>query len=122
VEASYEHRTPSDIDAMGQDKRRKVIGHTHGPSRRSQLAFFGAVALAVLLVVGGYFAAVAAFDQPKDSYADRAPWASPDASHNAPGNSPLNPSSPCGEPGNPPGAPGSACAAVREAAGRADPP
>ena len=100
-EEAKAHR-PSDVDAMGQDKRRQVIGHTYGPSRRSQLMFFAAVAVVLVLVVGGYMAAIAAFDQPKDSYADRAPWSAPDTPQNAAGNyRPPSPSGPCGEPGNP---------------------
>ena len=97
---------------MGQDKRRKVIGHAHGPSRRSQILFFGAVVAATILVVGGYYLAVALFDQPADSYPDRAPWASPDAPRNASGaSSPRSPAGPCGEPGSPQPAPaGSPCA------------
>jgi hypothetical protein len=94
--------TPSDVDAMGQDKRRQVIGHTYGPSRRSQVMFFAAVAAVLVLVVGGYMAAIAAFDQPEDSYPDRAPWSASDAPQNAAGNyHPPSPSGPCGEPGNP---------------------
>ncbi|HEX2358937.1 MAG TPA: hypothetical protein VHH72_03885 [Solirubrobacterales bacterium] len=93
---------PSDVDAMGQDKRRQVIGHTYGPSRRSQVVFVASVAAVIVLVVGGYMAAIAAFDQPKDEYPDRAPWSASGAPQNAAGNHhPPSPSGPCGEPGNP---------------------
>jgi hypothetical protein len=32
-----EAQQPSDVDAMGQDKRRQVVGHSYGPSKRSQV-------------------------------------------------------------------------------------
>src|ERR687892_2546000 len=44
---------PSDVDAMGQDKRRQVVGHSYGPSRRSQIMFFVAVAAVLVVIVGG---------------------------------------------------------------------
>lgn len=100
-ERSAEPSGPSDLDAMGQDKRRQVIGHAYGPSRRSQIMFFVAVGAVLLVVVGGWFAAVAAFDQPADSYADKAPWSDPDTPQNrSADSSPASPLGPCGEPGN----------------------
>ena len=35
-EASEEAKAhePSSVDAMGQDKRRQVVGHSYGPSKR----------------------------------------------------------------------------------------
>jgi hypothetical protein len=102
---------PSDVDAMGQDKRRAVVGHSYGPTRRSQIIFFVLVGAVAVLLIGGSFAAIKAFDQPEDSYADKAPWAQAGSENNA---APNSPSGPCGEPGNPPEAPaGSACAAER---------
>ena len=91
-----EHQ-PSDVDALGQDKRRAVIGHSYGPSKKRQLAFFGIVALIVAILAGGAYAAVQAFDQPEDTYADEAPWSQPDAQQVPT----LAPGNPCGEPGNP---------------------
>src|SRR5918995_3270898 len=65
---------PSDVDAMGQDKRRQVVGHSYGPSRRSQLMFFVTVATVLVVVVGGWLALVAAFDNPPERFSQRAPW------------------------------------------------
>ncbi len=87
---------PSKVDAMGQDKRREVVGHSYGPSRKSQLIFFAAVGALLLLIVGGSMLAVAAFDQPPDSNPDAAPWAEADAEQVPT----RDPSGPCGEPGN----------------------
>lgn len=99
MEASEEAKraTPSDVDAMGQDKRRQVVGHSYGPTRKSQFIFFGIVAAVVVIVIGGYAMAIAAFDQPKDDYPAEAPWSEADAQQ-IPTRSPAGP---CGEPGNP---------------------
>lgn len=99
MEASEEAQAhePSDVDAQGADKRREVIGHSYGPSKKTQLVFFVAVAVVAAVLIGGYMAAIAAFDQPKDSYADEAPWSQTDAEQIPT----LDPSNPCGEPGNP---------------------
>ena len=88
--------TPSDVDAMGQDKRRQVVGHAYGPSRRSQFVFFGVIAAIAVLVVGGSALAVGAFDQPPDEYPDAAPWARGDAEQIPT----RSPSTPCGESNN----------------------
>jgi hypothetical protein len=103
---------PSDVDAMGKDKRRQVIGNVGGPSRRSQFLFFGSVAAIAILLIGGWFLAVSILDQPKDEYPDKAPWSSPDAPQNSSAKfTPRSPSGPCGEPGSPTPAPkGSPCA------------
>ena len=86
----------SDLDAMGQDKRREVVGHSYGPSKRSQVIFFVAVGAVIALAIGGWTLAVAAFDTAPESYPDKAPWSA--------SGSELNPTSspagPCGEPGN----------------------
>ena len=86
----------SDVDAMGQDKRRQIVGHAYGPSKRSQAIFLVALAALVVLVIGGGLAAVAAFDQPPDEYPDKAPW----SEASSPQIPPNDPSGPCGEPGN----------------------
>ena len=95
--------TPSDVDAMGQDKRRPVVGHAYGPSRRTQLVFFVAVAAALVLVVGGWLALVSAFDKPADKVTAKAPWSKQAANSELTAEQqakPVSPLSPCGEPGN----------------------
>jgi len=86
----------SDVDAMGQDKRRQIVGHAYGPSKRSQFLFFVAIGVLLVVLIGGSLAAVAAFDQPPDSDPDEAPWSEADAAQTPPN----DPSGPCGEPGN----------------------
>ena len=64
----------SDVDAMGQNKRREVIGHAYGPSKKSQLLVLGGVIGAfVLFFGGGKLAADKADEQPKTN-PDAAPW------------------------------------------------
>ena len=98
-----QRRGPSDVDAMGQDKRRRVVGNTYGPTRRSQIMFFVAVAAVVVVIVGGWLTLVSIFDKPPIHFKDTAPWSTTATSaqlaaqQNTP---PVAPSSPCGEPGN----------------------
>jgi hypothetical protein len=93
---------PSDVDAMGEDKRRQVVGHSYGPSKRSQIMFFVAVGAVLVVIVGGWLTLVSAFDKPPTHFSDSAPWSKAPTSaqlaaqQSAP---PVAPSSPCGEPG-----------------------
>jgi hypothetical protein len=91
-----EKTRPSDTDAMGRDKRREVVGHSYGPSKRRQLMFFVVVGAILAVIIGGWTLAVAAFDQPPDSNPDQAPWSAADA----PQKPPRSPAGPCGEPGS----------------------
>jgi hypothetical protein len=94
--------TPSDVDAMGRDKRRQVVGHSYGPSKRTQIMFFVAVAVVLVVIVGGWLTLVSVFDKPPTHFSDQAPWSKDPTSaqlaaeQSAP---PVAPSSPCGEPG-----------------------
>jgi hypothetical protein len=112
---------PSDVDAMGQDKRRAVVGHSYGPSKRSQIMFFVAVGAVVVVIVGGWLALVAAFDNPPTDSKDTAPWSTKPASASLAAQQsakPVSPANPCGEPGNPyPIPPESPCAPPSKANG-----
>lgn len=104
----------SPVDAMGHDKRRQVVGHSYGPSRRSQVIFFVIVATIAVVLVGGGMAAVSAFDTIPDELPDEAPWSKPAATPELQAQQQASPKSvdtPCGEPGNEYPAPsGSPCA------------
>ena len=65
---------PSDVDAMGLDKRREVVGQSYAPSAGRQLTMYG-IFLAVLaaLVIGGKLLADK-LDQPPDEVKDEAVW------------------------------------------------
>jgi hypothetical protein len=75
VEERLARHDQSEVDAMGKDKRRPVVGQSYGPSKTRQLALYG-VFLAVLaaLVVGG-IVLVGKLDTPvgKD-VPNSAPW------------------------------------------------
>jgi hypothetical protein len=95
-------QTPSTVDAIGQDKRRQVVGHSYGPSRRSQIMFFVAVAAVVVVIVGGWLTLVGLFDKPPIHFNDTAPWSTTPASAQLSAEQtakPVSPLTPCGEPG-----------------------
>jgi hypothetical protein len=67
------------VDAMGQDKHRKVIGQRYGASRSKQLLYYG---IFIAVVIGGYLGLKAAADQLDKAPAhdpDKAPWSRPGA-------------------------------------------
>lgn len=104
-EASEEAKQhePSKVDAMGQDKRREVVGHSYGPSRRSQIMFFIAVAAVLVVIVGGWLTLVALFDKPPTHFKDTAPWSKTASNSELTAQQnvkPVSPLTPCGEPGN----------------------
>jgi hypothetical protein len=77
-----EQRSPeerSDVDAMGQDKHRQVVGQRFGASRARQFAYYG---IFVAFVIGAYLGLKTAADQLDKAPAhdtDQAPWSKPDA-------------------------------------------
>ena len=104
-EASDEAKAhePSTVDAMGQDKRRQVVGQSYGPSRRSQIMFFVAVAAVAVVIVGGWLVLVGLFDKPPTHFKDTAPWSTTPVTAQLAAEQaakPVSPASPCGEPGN----------------------
>lgn len=75
AEASEERHVPSNVDAMGNDKRRQVIGQAYGPSVRKQFTVWGAV-VATVIVLGliGVFV-VGEIDNQEKPLENTAPWA-----------------------------------------------
>ncbi len=69
----------SDVDAMGLDKRREVIGGRYSPSKGRQAAMYGIFIAVVAALAIGFVLAVNAFDQPPETYEDLAPWAQEEA-------------------------------------------
>jgi hypothetical protein len=85
---------PSDVDAMGLDKRRGVMGQRHGASFARQATVYGAaLAVIVAILIGGKIA-IDELDQGPEVNADEAPWAQPDAPQHTPApiDFPRNPS------------------------------
>jgi Rho termination factor, N-terminal domain len=68
----------SDVDAMGLDKRRGVVGQKYGASAAKQATVYGvAVAVIVALVIGGKLA-IDELDKGPKVNEDRAPWTGAD--------------------------------------------
>jgi hypothetical protein len=78
VEERLARHEQSEVDAMGLDKRRSVVGQGYGPSKARQFAvYLGFLAVLAALVVGGIIL-VNNLDSPvgKD-VPHSAPWAKP---------------------------------------------
>lgn len=74
----------SDKDAMGQDKRRQVVGQSWGPSKTRQLLYYGlAVAFVIALYIGGKIA-IDELDKAPANNPDKAPWSQPNAPQTPP--------------------------------------
>jgi hypothetical protein len=75
VEVRLARHEQSDVDAMGQDKRRQVVGKTYGPTLARQAALYGIFLVIVVAIGFGIKVAVDHFDQPPKHFAAEAPWA-----------------------------------------------
>jgi len=86
MEGGFRHNrpVPSDVDALGLEKRRQVRGGTYGPTRARIAARFAIIIAAVVALAFGAKIAVDELDQPPKSNPDEAPWAQPDAPQRQP--------------------------------------
>ena len=75
---------PSDVDALGLDKRRRVTGGTYGPTRGRIAARFAIFLAAVVALAVAAKIAVDELDQPPKASPAEAPWAEPDAPQRQP--------------------------------------
>lgn len=64
----------SDVDAMGQDKHRQVVGQRVGASRTKQLAYYGAFVAFVIVAYLGFKIAVDNLDKAPAHDKAQAPW------------------------------------------------
>ena len=74
----------SDVDAMGLDKRREVIGGSYSPSVARQLTTYGIVIAVIGAIAVGFVLLANKLDQPPDKYEDAAPWSQADANRSTP--------------------------------------
>jgi hypothetical protein len=74
----------SDVDAMGKDKRRQVIGQSYGPSVARQATVYGVFLAVVAALVIGFLLLVKELDKAPETYADEAPWSVQDAPQEPP--------------------------------------
>jgi hypothetical protein len=83
-EERLDHDKISDVDAVGKDKRREVVGGRYGPSRTRVIATFATFfAVVAALGVGFYFLAKE-LDQPPSENPDISPWSAPEAPQQPP--------------------------------------
>jgi hypothetical protein len=64
----------SEVDAMGLDKRRGVVGQSYGPSFARQAALYGGALAIVAALVIGFILLAGKLDQPPDTVQAKAPW------------------------------------------------
>jgi hypothetical protein len=77
-------RDDIDTDAMGNDKRRQVVGKSYGASAAKQATVYGIfIAVVIGLFIGGKIL-VDKLDQPPDHIATQAVWAKPGAPQHPP--------------------------------------
>lgn len=74
----------SEIDAMGKDKRREVVGQSYGPSLARQAALYGIFLAVTTALVIGLVILAGKLDAAPDSYPDLAPWSDADAPQRPP--------------------------------------
>ena len=79
TESRSERGGRSDVDAMGQDKHRQVVGQRFGLSRARQFLFYGVFLAFVIAAYIGLKAAASSLDKAPAHDADQAPWSKPGA-------------------------------------------
>jgi hypothetical protein len=83
-ETSSDSEPPSDLDAMGRDKRRGVVGGQYGATKKKQLTVYGIfIAVMAVLIIGG-LTIVSSIDNRERELVDTAPWTEASASQDAP--------------------------------------
>ncbi len=83
-EVRLERGNASQVDAMGLDKRRTVVGGSYSPSLAKQATLYGIfVAVLLGLVIGGKIL-VDDLDAPPEVNEAKAPWAQADAAQTPP--------------------------------------
>ncbi len=73
-EETREDEERGDVDAMGNDKRRTVVGKQYGATLRKRLIVYGAVVGVMILVVIAFLTVVKNIDEREVALKDTAPW------------------------------------------------
>jgi hypothetical protein len=83
VHHAHTDQEPSQVDAMGLDKRRPVVGGKYGASFSKQATLYGgALAITAALLIG-FILLAKQLDKSPETFPDKAPWATvPSASNN----------------------------------------
>jgi len=69
----------SDVDAMGLDKRREVVGGNYGASAAKQVTLYGGVLVILAILVVGFILLAGQLDKSPAEFEDKAPWSNPNA-------------------------------------------
>ncbi len=91
----------SDLDAMGNDKRRQVIGRQYGASVRKRLLVYGAFVGFIIIAAIVFLTVVDNYDNREIELKDTAPWTEAGAAEAPPrdvdfkANGPRNCPQPC---------------------------
>lgn len=78
VEESQAGRPGSDgpdLDAMGNDKRRHVVGRQYGATLRKRLLVYGAVVATIVIVIVAFLTVIRGYDNRDQPIENTAPWA-----------------------------------------------
>src|SRR3954447_8165631 len=80
VEERLARHEQSEVDAMGKDKRRPVVGQSYGPSKTRQLLLYGVfLAVVAVLAFGGYLLIQSQDTGVGKNVPNTAPWSKPGA-------------------------------------------
>jgi hypothetical protein len=74
----------SEVDAMGNDKRREVVGQQYGATVRKRLLVYGGVVGVIVVVVIAFLTVVKGYDNRDVPLKDTAPWTEAGASQAPP--------------------------------------
>jgi hypothetical protein len=77
VEERLARHDQSSVDAMGQDKRRQVVGKSYGPSLARQVLLYLVFLVVVVAIAFGVKLLIDKYDAPPKHFAAEAPWAQP---------------------------------------------
>jgi hypothetical protein len=84
AEESRGEERDADLDAMGNDKRRPVIGQQYGATVRKRLLVYGAVVGVIVLAVIVFLTVVSNYDNRDIELKDTAPWSKADTAQEPP--------------------------------------
>src|SRR3954449_8013861 len=80
VEERLARHEQSEVDAVGKDKRRPVVGQSYGPSKTRQLVLYGVfLAVVAVLAFGGYLLIQSQDTGVGKNVPNTAPWSKPGA-------------------------------------------
>lgn len=75
---------PSEVDAMGNDKRRAVVGKQYGATVRKQVTVYGIFLAITAALVIAFLTVVSSVDNAEIALEDTGPWTEASASQDAP--------------------------------------